>query len=83
MHKNINNLGIVIFDPVKLPLLKVNDLLIEDYPFFNDYSQVLVIDRLYNRDIKLQHKRIKSPSQLINELYTFKRIMKERSYFND
>jgi hypothetical protein len=35
----------------KLEILKDGDYLIEDYPFFKDYSKVALIDWAYNKDV--------------------------------
>jgi len=58
----------VIFDSDKLRHLKERDILIEDSPLLSDYSQVFLIDRPYNRDLKLPHERIINPKQLFTEL---------------
>lgn len=36
----------------KLARLKPSDVLVEDYPFFEDYSQIALIDRPYNQNVK-------------------------------
>jgi hypothetical protein len=48
----------------KLLLLKPDDLLIEDYPFFTDYSQIVLIDWPYNRNVDSAVVRITEPEQL-------------------
>ena len=59
----------VIFAKNKLAYLSSEkDLLIEDDPNLSDYSQVMLIDRSYNRNITLPHRRIRSPRLLIREL---------------
>jgi hypothetical protein len=59
----------VIFAKSKLAYLSSEkDLLIEDDPNLSDYSQVMLIDRSYNRNITLPHQRIRSPRLLIREL---------------
>lgn len=52
----------------KLHLLKDNDILIEDCPRYTDYSQVILIDRSYNRDLELPHVRVNSPNELMSEI---------------
>jgi hypothetical protein len=47
----------------KLDILKPGDLLVEDYPFFKDYSQIILIDRLYNQKVKTD-RRVKTPAEL-------------------
>jgi len=47
----------------KLVHLNAQDWLIEDYPYFEDYSQIILIDRPYNRDAPAKI-RVYSPEQL-------------------
>ncbi len=54
----------IIFDSEKLHLLSENDLIVEDYPLYEDYSQVILIDKPYNQDVKNPLIRIKNPKQL-------------------
>lgn len=51
----------------KLKYLSDNDILIEDYPKLKDYSKVWLIDRTYNRDIRVPI-RIHTPRQLFFKL---------------
>jgi len=51
----------------KLKLLRNNDLLIEDYPNFSDYSKIIIVDRKYNRHVK--GVRVKTAKQLLNLLF--------------
>ena len=53
----------------KLHLLKERDILVEDCPRYLDYSQVIVIDKSYNRDIALQHTRVHNATELFAELF--------------
>ena len=53
----------------KIEILNKNDLLIDDYPMFHDYSKVLLVDRPYNRDTKAII-RIMSPNDLREFLAT-------------
>jgi len=48
----------------KLALLKEGDLLVEDYPFFNDYSKIILIDYPYNRNVTGEVARVKNPDEL-------------------
>ena len=48
----------------KLKYLKEGDLLIDDSPQFNDFSQVVLIDKLYNQHIKNPYIRIKNAYEL-------------------
>jgi len=64
----------IIYDTEKLYLLKNNDFLVEDYPKYNDYSQIVLIDRPYNREVVSPYLRIHSPQEL--EIF-FKRSMNE------
>ncbi len=54
----------IIFENDKLQLLSENDLLVEDYPLYEDYSQIILIDRPYNWDVKDPVARVKTPMQL-------------------
>ena len=59
----------VIYDLDKFFYLGKNDVLIEDSPNLSDYSQVILIDQLYNRKIKLPHVRVDTPKKLLNEIF--------------
>jgi hypothetical protein len=52
----------------KLHLLKKGDILIEDCPRYNDYSQIILIAKSYNADLELPHTRVSTPSQLLHEI---------------
>ncbi len=54
----------IIFDSEKLHLLGKDDFIVEDYPNYDDYSQIILIDRPYNRCVKSPFLRVKQPSQL-------------------
>lgn len=43
---------------------KEGDLLVEDYPFFNDYSKIILIDYPYNRNVTGEVARVKNPDEL-------------------
>jgi len=70
----VNNLGIP-FDLIcvdkredKLAFLQPTDILVEDYPFFKEKKdQIILVDRKYNR-IADGIKRVKSPNELWVEL---------------
>ena len=47
----------------KLALLKPQDRIVEDYPFFEDYSQVILIDKPYNQNAPAKI-RVHSPEEL-------------------
>jgi hypothetical protein len=47
----------------KLAILKPGDMLVEDFPFFKDYSQIILIDRPYNQNVKTD-RRVKTPAEL-------------------
>lgn len=49
----------------KLCYLKENDILVEDCPRYNCYSQIILIDKSYNRDINLPHTRVHTPKELL------------------
>jgi hypothetical protein len=60
----------------KLNFLKSDDILIEDYPFFSSYKQVILIDYPYNRNVTCSDfMRINNPEQLSRfmEKYYFHR----------
>ena len=50
----------------KEKILRKNDniFLIDDYPYFEDYSKIVLIDHKYNRNVKNPFKRITTPEQL-------------------
>ena len=55
----------------KIAILKNNNaILIEDFPFFKDYTNVLLIDKKYNQEVE-NVKRIKSPKELKIEIIKF------------
>jgi hypothetical protein len=47
----------------KIAFLQPGDLLVEDYPHFDDYSQIILIDRPYNQDVACL-RRVRTPRQL-------------------
>lgn len=66
-----NNISVycsVQFTSNKLQLLKDKDILIEDYPYFIDYSKIILIDKSYNRNIQLPHTRVTNPFALVDEI---------------
>jgi len=58
----------VIYTPrggdCKMEFLKEGDFIVEDYPFFSDYSRVILIDYPYNRHNRLPAARVTSPAEL-------------------
>ncbi len=48
----------------KMRLLQKEDFLVDDYPRFNDYSQVILIKRVYNRFVKGAYMETKYPEEL-------------------
>jgi hypothetical protein len=48
----------------KLEYLKEGDLLIEDYPLFDNYKQVVLISRAYNKEVNNCYLRINTPNEL-------------------
>lgn len=55
----------------KLQYLGAGDYLVEDYPYFNDYSKIILIDKAYNKNVLAPFKRVSTPKQLgkaINEV---------------
>ena len=48
----------------KMSYLHDGDLLVEDYPHYDNYSQIVLIDHPYNRNVKNPYLRITSPDQL-------------------
>jgi len=69
VNKHFKSPPVTIFNSDKLFYLGRNDILIEDSPNLSDYSQVILIDQLYNRKIKLPHVRVETPKQLLNEIF--------------
>ena len=54
----------------KLSIIKnKNILLIEDYPYFSDNSQIIIIDHLYNWHVKDCYARVKSVEELQKLIY--------------
>ena len=51
----------------KLIYLKEGDLLVEDYPGFEDFSQIALVDRPYNWDV-IANRRIYKPRDLFRIL---------------
>lgn len=52
----------------KLEYIGRDGLIVEDYPMFNNYKQIILLDRPYNRSVKNPYARIKTPKQLKNIL---------------
>jgi len=48
----------------KLRIIRPGDVLVEDYPYFNDYSQIILIDRKYNRNVENPRRRVKTVEEL-------------------
>jgi hypothetical protein len=48
----------------KLSFLNNGNFLVEDYPFFPDYSKIILIDWPYNRNVEKPYLRITTPEQL-------------------
>jgi len=64
LQKYINVAEIIWAEPgEKLIYLRAKDRLVEDYPYFKDYSQIILIDRPYNQDVPAKI-RICTPKQL-------------------
>ena len=66
--KHIPNSKLII-DFVKSPQEKMaflsnGDLIVEDYPFFEDYSKIILIEWAYNRHVNDPYARITEPEQL-------------------
>lgn len=47
---------------------KKGDVLVEDYPKFDDYSRIILIDYMYNRTVTGMLARVRTPEELIVEL---------------
>jgi len=41
-----------------------NFYLIDDYPFYSDYSRIILVDRPYNKNVKNPFRRVKTPDEL-------------------
>ncbi len=53
----------------KLDIINEKDaVIVEDYPLFDDYSRIILIDYVYNRAVKKPIKRVRSTEQLVNVL---------------
>lgn len=48
----------------KLEYLNKDDILIEDYPYFSDYSQIYLVDWPYNECVQKPLARVLSPNHL-------------------
>ena len=58
----------ILSSEVKEKLLDYNDIyLVEDYPNFKSYENIILVDRAYNRNIICKH-RIKNGKELINKI---------------
>lgn len=49
----------------KLDMLRPGDILVEDYPFFPDYSQICLIDQPYNRNVSNPLFRVRNIDELL------------------
>jgi len=54
----------IIFDDKKLHFLAERDFLVEDYPYFENYSQIVLVKRPYNKDVKGAYLEISCPEEL-------------------
>lgn len=71
INKYFKEHGDIIYvnDPAeKLSYLNKKDYLVEDYPFFSNYSQIILIDRKCNSNVVGCYERIKNSIQLENTL---------------
>jgi hypothetical protein len=64
----------------KLKWLMKGDYLVEDSPNFSDYSQIILIDRLYNRNVKCD-KRVKTPQELAKLLNSLGDLNAKNSHY--
>jgi hypothetical protein len=60
----------------KLALLAPEDLLIEDYPLFEDYSQIILLNQPYNREVLAPYVRIYDKIHLATFLINYERFSK-------
>ncbi len=60
---NLNGIIFVHAPNDKFKFVHPSDILIEDYPKFKSYTNVFLIDRPWNKDVKVIN-RIKTPSEL-------------------
>ena len=72
------NIHMVKAPEEKMAFLGEGDLLVEDYPFFKDYSKIVLIDWPYNRCVENPFLRIREPQQLRNFL-NYRRSLDEIS----
>ena len=74
VKKNIPRVKTVQFANNKISLLEQGDILVEDSPNLDDYSQVIVVDKPYNKHIPFSHVRVYSPIELIYNIYKFRSL---------
>jgi hypothetical protein len=48
----------------KLKYLRDGDLLVDDYPYFTDYSKIILVDRPYNQNVESPLARVHNPEEL-------------------
>lgn len=68
MHKHFSDkkfkLNFVGSFEEKMSFLKEEDFIVEDFPYFKDYSKIVLIGWPYNENVKGEHIRITNPKQL-------------------
>lgn len=56
----------------KLILLEqVNGILLDDYPSFSDYSRVVLVDHVYNREVDKSVTRVREPGDIVNFVFRY------------
>lgn len=70
--RNKYNLFFVDDFKEKLYLMDKDSVLIDDFPFFADYTNVAVVDYKYNKDVKNPLIRIETVTQMDNFLQKYK-----------
>lgn len=68
IRKNIDCEINILNSEQKEELLEYNDIyLVEDYPNFKNYENIILVDRLYNRNVECKH-RVKNGKELIKKI---------------
>ena len=68
IRKNIGCEVYILSGEQKEELLEYNGIyLVEDYPNFKNYEKIILVDRLYNRNVGCKH-RVKNGKELIKKI---------------
>lgn len=66
----------------KLDYLLPGDVLVEDYPYYDNYSQILLINHKYNENVKGMINRIKNKNQLNKFIKGYNNDINKTKYRN-